>query len=86
MAPPLVGSGIVAEAPDEVIRSVLFGRNQDCKNPAFPDMPPFIGLGGDDVAAVVSYVRGKCGGSARPINVNVVRQVREAGPAAGATK
>jgi mono/diheme cytochrome c family protein len=84
VAPPLAGSQIVADAPEEVIRSVLFGRNQDRKNPAFPDMPPFIGLGDDDVAAVVSYVRATWGGSVRPIAATVVRQLREAGPAATA--
>ena len=80
VAPPLDGSRVVAEAPDEVIRSVLFGRNQDRANPAYPDMPPFSGLGDDDAAAVVSFVRAQWGGSAKPINAAAVRHVREAGP------
>ena len=82
VAPPLVGSKVVAAAPEELIRSVLFGRNQDRKNPAFPDMPPFNGLGDEDVAAVVSYVRAQWGGAARPVNTATVRKVREAPNAA----
>ena len=82
VAPPLVGSNVVAAAPEELIRSVLFGRNQDRKNPAFPDMPPFNGLGDEDVAAVVSYVRAQWGGAARPVNTATVRKVREAPNAA----
>ncbi|MBL9211761.1 MAG: c-type cytochrome [Opitutaceae bacterium] len=82
VAPALAGSKVVAESPDELIRSVLFGRNQDRKNPAFPDMPPFNGLGDDDVAAVVSYVRAQWGGVTRPLNAAAVRKVREAPNAA----
>jgi len=82
VAPTLVGSKIVDDAPDELIRSVLFGRNQDRKNPAFPDMPPFNGLGDDDVAAVVSYVRAQWGGVMRPLNAAAVRKVRESPNAA----
>ena len=77
VAPALVGSRIVAGQPEELIRSVLFGRNQDRRNPAFPDMPPFNGLGDEDVAAVVSYVRAQWGGVTRPLNAGAVRRVRE---------
>jgi mono/diheme cytochrome c family protein/glucose/arabinose dehydrogenase len=77
VAPALTGSKIVAGQPEELVRSVLFGRNQDRRNPAFPDMPPFNGLGDEDVAAVVSYVRAQWGGVTRPLNAAAVRKVRE---------
>lgn len=78
IAPPLEGSAVVASASDEVIRSVLFGRNQDRKNVAFPDMPPFGGFGDEDVAAIVSFVKARWGGQPRMVTAAEVQQVREA--------
>ena len=86
VAPPLAGSKVVQALPDELIRSVLFGRNQDRKNPAFPDMPPFNGLDDADVAAVVSYVRAQWGGASRPIGAGAVRTIRESGVAGSSSR
>lgn len=41
-------------------------------------LPPFNGLGDEDVAAVVSYVRAQWGGVTRPLNAAAVRKVRDA--------
>ena len=81
IAPPLVESAVLAGPPEEVIRSVLFGRNQDRKNKAFPDMPPLGGLGDEDISAVISYVRAKWGAAASPVTAADVKKIRDAGAA-----
>jgi mono/diheme cytochrome c family protein len=61
-----------------VIRSVINGRNQDRKNQAYPDMPPLGGLGDEDIAAVVSFVRAQWGGQSQPVTAADVKRVRDA--------
>ena len=73
---------MVAGPADEMIRSVINGRNQDRKNQAYPDMPPLGGLGDEDIAAVVSYVRARWAGQTQPVTGADVRRVRDAGAAA----
>lgn len=85
IAPSLAESLVVASGSDEVIRSILFGRNADRKNPAFPEMPPLGGLGDADIAAIVTYVKGHWGTQAEPITADEVKRVRDAGPAPAAT-
>ncbi|MBI4622609.1 MAG: c-type cytochrome [Verrucomicrobia bacterium] len=82
IAPPLTESLVVAGPADEMIRSVINGRNQDRKNQAYPDMPPLGGLGDEDIAAVVSYVRARWAGQTQPVTGADVRRVRDAGAAA----
>lgn len=79
IAPPLEGSKVIAGAPDELVRSVLFGRNLDRKNTAFPDMPGLAALPDADVAAVTSYVRALFGNATRPVTVGQVGVIRAAG-------
>lgn len=79
IAPPLEGSKVIAGAPDELVRSVLFGRNLDRKNTAFPDMPGLAALPDADVAAVTSYVRALFGNAPRPVTVGQVGVIRAAG-------
>jgi mono/diheme cytochrome c family protein len=59
------------------VLSILFGRNLDRKNAAFPDMPPFHGLPDDDVAAVATYVRTHFGAASGAISPATVRALRE---------
>jgi len=82
IAPPLEGSKVIAGAPEELVLSVLLGRNLDRKNTAFPDMPGLAALPDADIAAVASYVRARFGNATRPVTVGQVGQVRAA--AAGA--
>ena len=79
IAPPLAESKIVAAAPDEIMRSVLFGRNQDRKNTAFPEMPPLGGLPDADIAAVISYVRARFGSADQPILAEQITKLRAEG-------
>jgi mono/diheme cytochrome c family protein/glucose/arabinose dehydrogenase len=81
LAPALATSPIVASSSEEVIRSVINGRNQDRKNPNFPDMPPLGGLPDSDIAALVTYVRTRWGGLTTPVTPQDIRAVR-GGPAA----
>jgi putative membrane-bound dehydrogenase-like protein len=78
IAPPLAGSLVVAGPAEDVIRSVINGRNQDRKNQAYPDMPPLGGLGDEDIAAVVSFVRAQWGGQSQPVTAADVKRVRDA--------
>jgi mono/diheme cytochrome c family protein len=79
IAPPLEGSKVIAGTPDELVRSVLFGRNLDRKNTAYPDMPGLAALPDADIAAVTSYVRARFGNSTRPVTVGQVGVIRTAG-------
>jgi mono/diheme cytochrome c family protein/glucose/arabinose dehydrogenase len=69
IAPPLEGSKVIAGTPDELVRSVLFGRNLDRKNTAFPDMPGLAALPDADIAAVTSYIRARFGDATRQVTV-----------------
>jgi glucose/arabinose dehydrogenase/mono/diheme cytochrome c family protein len=82
LAPPLDGSRVVRDAPDELVRSILNGRNLNRANPAFPDMPALAGLPDEDIAAVASYVRARWAGAARHISVGQVRLARAMAAAA----
>lgn len=86
VAPPLDGSKVVAESTDAVVRSILFGRNLDRRNPAFPDMPPFHGLPDDDVAAIATYVGSRWGNRPRPVAAEMVRALREGGAESASAK
>jgi putative membrane-bound dehydrogenase-like protein len=79
IAPPLEGSTVIAGTADELVRSILFGRNLDRKNTAFPDMPGLAALPDADIAAVTSYVRALFGNATRPVTVGQVGVVRAAG-------
>jgi mono/diheme cytochrome c family protein/glucose/arabinose dehydrogenase len=85
IAPPLEGSKVIAGTPDELVRSILFGRNLDRKNTAFPDMPGLAALPDADVAAVTSYVRAMFGNATRPVTVGQVGVIRAAGTPATPT-
>jgi putative membrane-bound dehydrogenase-like protein len=78
LAPALATSNVVATSTDEVIRSILNGRNQDRKNPNFADMPPLGGLPDSDVAALVTYVRTRWGGMTGSVTPQQVRDARNA--------
>ena len=80
LAPALATSAIVASSTDEVIRSILNGRNQDRKNPNYPDMPPLGGLPDSDIAALVTYVRTRWGGLHGTVTPTQVRQARDSTP------
>jgi mono/diheme cytochrome c family protein len=84
VAPALRGNRAVAmDRPDNVIRSVLGGGYgpATADNPRPHGMPPFaIALSNDDVAAVVTYIRGAWGNGASAVNsVAVDRQRGGAG-------
>lgn len=78
LAPALATSQVVAGSTEEVIRSILNGRNQDRKNPNFADMPPLGGLPDSDVAALVTYVRTRWGGMTGSVTPAQVREARNA--------
>ena len=79
IAPPLEGSAVLAAAgPEELLHSLLNGRNLDRKNKAFPDMPSVAGLPDADIAAVASYVRAQWGSNVRPISPVQVARARQA--------
>jgi mono/diheme cytochrome c family protein len=80
LAPALATSAIVASSTDEVIRSILNGRNQDRKNLNYPDMPPLGGLPDSDIAALVTYVRTRWGGLHGNVTPAQVRQARDSTP------
>ena len=61
IAPPLDGSLVVSGSADDLLKSILLGRNLDRQNKAFPDMPSLAALPDEDIAAVASYVRAKWG-------------------------
>jgi mono/diheme cytochrome c family protein len=76
LAPALATSQVVASSTEEVIRSILNGRNQDRRNPNFPDMPPLGGLPDSDIAALVTYVRTRWGGMTGSVTPAQVREAR----------
>lgn len=82
IAPALAGSAVIAGPVEDLIRTVLFGRNQDRKNPGFPDMPPLGGLGDNDIAAVVTYVRAKWGNATSAVTGDDVKKIRDSGATA----
>lgn len=79
--PALVGNpGVLAKAPDNLIRLVLDGGFAPA-TPAHPrphGMPPFgPTLSDADIAAVATYVRNSWGNSASPVTLPEVRRVRD---------
>jgi mono/diheme cytochrome c family protein len=66
--PPLNGSGFVtAQDPEPIIRVIITGRGG---MPTFHDM-----LEPDEIAAVVSYIRGAWDNQASPVEIEQVEQV-----------
>ena len=77
IAPPLEGSPVVAGSVDDLIKSILQGRNLDRQNKAYPDMPSLAGLPDADIAAIASYVRAQWGPPSRVVPIGRVRQLRQ---------
>jgi putative membrane-bound dehydrogenase-like protein len=77
IAPPLEGSAVVAGSVDELLKSILLGRNLDRQNKAYPDMPSLAGLPDADIAAIASYVRAQWGPPSRAVPIGRVRQLRQ---------
>ena len=76
--PPLQGSRFLAGPPQQLIRLVLEGSAwRTDKRPAWPnEMPTFEDLPDDEIAAVLTYVRGSFGNKAGPVTAAQVKAAR----------
>ena len=73
LAPSLQGNERVTGPPEILIDIVLNGRDVD---PAYPSMPPLVGLPDDGLAAILTYVRQAWGNNASPVSPEGVRARR----------
>ena len=76
--PPLQGSRFVAGPPQPLIRLLLEGASwRTDKRPAWPnEMPTFEDLPDDEIAAVLTYVRGSFGNKSGPVTAAQVKAAR----------
>ena len=76
--PPLKGSRFVAGPPEALIRLLLEGAaTRTDKRPAWPnEMPTFEDLKDDEIASILTYVRGSFGNKARAVTAAQVKAVR----------